>query len=358
MRWLDDERGVSLVFVAILLLVLFGFAAFAVDASALYEERRELQNGADAAVLAIAEDCAFGLATGLIPCDVPYATGTADAYADANAQDAAAGIEDLILDTSAATVTVVTNTEEAGTASTLFAPFFAQVFGYGGTTVHGQATAAWGYPAGLSTIPLIISVCEYDKFADPLVVGPPPVGWTPAPTVILFHDGNTTEECAAEAEQDADEDGKLDGGFGWLETSEGCGVEIENDGWVSSDPGASASTGCDPATLKELILEKVVFIPYFDDLVSCTGAELYCATMPPPSGPLPNGKWYHVQDFGAFYVTGYNFAGQYKETINPSGVLPCFGDKRCIEGYFTTGSASAGDIGGEFKGVVIVKLTG
>ena len=73
MRWLDDERGVSLIFVAILLPVLFGFAVFAVDAAALYEERRELQNGADAAVLAIAEDCAFGLATGSIPCDVPAA---------------------------------------------------------------------------------------------------------------------------------------------------------------------------------------------------------------------------------------------------------------------------------------------
>ncbi|MFQ5948646.1 MAG: hypothetical protein ACE5KX_07290, partial [Acidimicrobiia bacterium] len=224
---------------------------------------------------------------------------------------------------------------------------------YSGTTVHGQATAIWGYPVGLTTLPLIISVCEYDKFAKgQLVYDPPPPGYTaPDPTVLLFHDGKTTEECNAQAGQDADADGKLDGGFGWLETSGSCSTDIQSGGWVASDPGSSTSTGCDPSTLKQLLYGEIVLIPIFDDVLKCTGSEPQCLTE-----NLPNGKWYHVEDFVAFYVTGYNFAGQYKETL--TGSLPCFGDERCLEGYFTTGTTLVGDIGGDFKGVVIVKLIG
>ena len=64
MRWItalrDDERGASAVLVAILLVPLLGFAAIALDVGALYVERGQLQNGADAAALAIAQDCSDG----------------------------------------------------------------------------------------------------------------------------------------------------------------------------------------------------------------------------------------------------------------------------------------------------------
>ena len=93
MRWLNaagramaradsDESGFSLVFAAILMVVLIGMAAFAIDVGRLYAERRELQNAADAAVLAIAEDCGHGE-----PCDNGTASATADLFADLNASD-------------------------------------------------------------------------------------------------------------------------------------------------------------------------------------------------------------------------------------------------------------------------------
>ena len=56
----DDERGAVLVWVALMLTVLIGVGALVIDAGALYTEKRQLQNGADAAALAVAADCANG----------------------------------------------------------------------------------------------------------------------------------------------------------------------------------------------------------------------------------------------------------------------------------------------------------
>ena len=60
--------GAVAIMVALLAVVIFGIAAYVIDISALYQERRELQNGADAAALAIARDCAMG------DCGDDYAT--------------------------------------------------------------------------------------------------------------------------------------------------------------------------------------------------------------------------------------------------------------------------------------------
>jgi hypothetical protein len=96
--------------------------------------------------------------------------------------------------------------------------------------------------------------------------------------------------------------------------------------------------------LYDLIYQKTVLIPYFDDT---TGAGI--------QGLGANGE-YHIAGLGAFHVTGYNFGGQYKA---PSASLaPCSGDERCVRGYFTTAQIHDGPLGGENFGVVIVKLVG
>ena len=55
-----DDRGAVLVWVALMIVVLLGVGALVLDVGALCVERRELQNGADAAALAVAQDCAEG----------------------------------------------------------------------------------------------------------------------------------------------------------------------------------------------------------------------------------------------------------------------------------------------------------
>ena len=53
-----DDRGVAAIMTVILLVVLIGMAAFAVDLGAAYTNKRQLSIGADAAALAAAKSYA------------------------------------------------------------------------------------------------------------------------------------------------------------------------------------------------------------------------------------------------------------------------------------------------------------
>ena len=57
---LSDERGATAVVFALLLVPVLGFAAIAVDIGSLYAERARLQVAADAAAIAVAQDCSRG----------------------------------------------------------------------------------------------------------------------------------------------------------------------------------------------------------------------------------------------------------------------------------------------------------
>jgi len=52
MKWMKDERGVSLIMAAMLIVVLLGMVALAVDVGRLYVARQFLVNSCDAAALA------------------------------------------------------------------------------------------------------------------------------------------------------------------------------------------------------------------------------------------------------------------------------------------------------------------
>jgi Flp pilus assembly protein TadG len=76
-----DDRGAIGVLIALLIGggVLLGMAAMVIDVGEIYQNRAELQNGADAGALAIARQCALGT------CTSGTALTTADTFADANA---------------------------------------------------------------------------------------------------------------------------------------------------------------------------------------------------------------------------------------------------------------------------------
>jgi Flp pilus assembly protein TadG len=318
MQRLIDDHGAVGVFTAITLVVVLGMAGFTVDVGAMYVERGELRNGADAAVLSIAEDCALGVGS----CDPATARAEAQQFADDNASDGHAGVDEVDLDVTGRRVRVVTKTETADGGDTL-EPYFAKIVGFNGSTVYADATAVWGYPASMrNVLPLIISQCEF-----------PGAESLPGPSDILyFHDGNNADPCNAQAGQDTDGDAMLSGGFGWLETSGDCAASMDQGDWVHTDPGSSTSGGCSPSDISGL-LGRSTPLPIFDDI----------------DGVGSNGR-YHVAGFAMFFITGYNFGGQYK--ANP----PCHGDERCVSGYFTTGVVHDGDLGGTNRGIVIVKL--
>lgn len=371
-----EDDGVTLVFIAVTILGLLAMAAFAIDFGSIWEERRQLQNGADAAALAIAEDCGRGAC----PADV-YAT--AEIYVDGNARDGAAWAYNV--DMSVPNQVTVYNATENPGGDHLHDLLFAGAVGFGDFTVGADATVVWGYPLQIETLPIIISECEWNKFEAGWPAGggtlyPDPPNYNTADMAeIQFHDGNATEDCAAVAGQDVDGDNRLEGGFGWLK-SPGCvpqvygatNVDPNNPeyGWVAGDPGSSPASGCtDPGgdVIENLLLDKdvygnlipkTIFIPYFDDIwTGPANGSGYCGS---------NGKCYHIAGYGAFHVTGYRFSGgpQYSRYANPplSG-LPCSGpgqnDIRCMTGYFVNTVYTGGAVlGGEDRGVVVIKFTG
>jgi hypothetical protein len=73
----------------------------------------------------------------------------------------------------------------------------------------------------------------------------------------------------------------------------------------------------------------VQMIPYFDEARA--------------SG---NNGEYRVLGYGALYITGYNFAGQFKANSLIDGKLPCKGSDRCIQGYFIGNWSAGGTQGG------------
>lgn len=76
--WESDEGAIAVV-VAVVMVVLLAFAAIAVDAGAMYSQRRQMQTAADAAALAGVQN---------LPTDPDLALASADDYAVANLPDA------------------------------------------------------------------------------------------------------------------------------------------------------------------------------------------------------------------------------------------------------------------------------
>ena len=95
----SSERGAAGVTVAVMMLVLIGAGAMAVDVGQIYAERAQLQNGADSGALAVARSCDPG------PCTASLATP----LANANSND---GSSDAVVDLSVAGKVTVTTTPD------------------------------------------------------------------------------------------------------------------------------------------------------------------------------------------------------------------------------------------------------
>ena len=301
-----DERGVVGVIVAMLLGagVLTGMAALVLDIGQIYQERIELQNGADAAVLGVAKSCALGACT----------AGVVGQLADGNASNLTGGTEGVALVCGSGSLgtcpastgsiadcpppppagtnfaDVYTETQTAS-GSTLLPPVFAQtVLGssYQGTTVRACAQAEWGAPSAATADALTISACEWDQAtqegalyapAPPYPQNAPPAAsfdrkltWNPDNGV-----GCTTEPSGADGP----------GTFGWAaDTTGNCTLPV-------SGPSFPAGTGPSVSASCQLVLQNAqqdqipILVPVYVSSDSAAGT-------------------YALQGFADFVVTGYN----------------------------------------------------
>jgi Flp pilus assembly protein TadG len=358
------ERGVIGVLVAVLIGggVLFGMAALVVDVGQFYQERAELQNGADAAALAVAKSCATGnctpglaaqyanlnasaltggtaavnlvcgTGTGLAPCTTPSTGKMFDCPA---APAAGAGFVD-----------VHTSTQLPG-GSTLLPPIFARTLtgmgNYQGSTVYACAQAAWGAPSGANTIAFTISACSWDlatnqgtTFAPP---PPYPPNTLPSPSqdqVLNVTSGNgigcSTEPSGADAP----------GNFGWTsDPTNTCSLSVSG---AFAGTGVSASQACQTALAADQANRTLLLLPVYISI-----------------GGTGNNAVYTLKGFAAFVVTGYHLSGfNAPDWLNSKN--DCNGSHKCINGYFTQALIpSATGVGGggyPYLGAAVVGLTG
>ena len=208
MQRIRDERGAVGVVVALLMVPLIGLAAIAIDVSAMYAERQQLQTGADAGALAIAQDCGRG-ACG--------STGqTAQTFATSNLNKA----------TSTATVTSLTASQVTVRNAGVKQHWFAPVLGVNSSTISASATVAWGSPTGgTAVLPLAFSLCEWRKQTG----GGMPSGTIPT-TIYLTK--SSASDCIT-ADCTGPSGNLVPGGFGWLTTNAGT---CQTSSTIGGDP--------------------------------------------------------------------------------------------------------------------------
>jgi len=278
----QDDSGIATIFVILIMVVLLGAAAVALDGGAVIVSKRSVQNSADAAALAAATDCGRGAAC---PPGVTSYLRTGETTPGA------------VINSGAHTATV--------TVSKVVDFTFGPAIGMRSGTVSRSATARWGTIGGGSTIPLIISQCE---FSLALLNGTTDV-------ILYMGDPSPHSGCT----------GSPPGGFGWLSQT-GCEVPTTAGGQVAGATGVS-SHGGESCVIS--LLWKEVLVPMFS-AYSGTGS----------SGT------YTVAGYAAFKITGYSFNG-----IDFSG-LPkkCPDDKTrgtyCIKGDFVRFTTEQGTPGG------------
>jgi hypothetical protein len=352
--------------VALTSVVLFAFGAFAIDISSLWAERRQVQNGADAASLAVAQSCAAG--------DCNSGSGyelLAQQYADDNANDNASNVPEVCGPASSGLPTCTDpptttppgdgwvmvrtqtgNDDGAGVVPPILAKFL--VPGYDGSTVKTYAIANWGAPQGVDGgLALTFSACEWleavgvdsiDDQATAAYPAPPPypnttdasipakyspAGWPVDASgdsmerTIYLHDTSAAGTCpAGPAGSD------LPGGFGWLDnTDDTCYATTNADDQLTVDPGNNVTNPCKDAL--DASLGTVIYLPVFDSTNDLNG----------------NNGAYNIAGYAAFYMTGY-YLGSVKEPSAVTGDYPCSGQARCISGFFTEAlSANDGNTG-------------
>lgn len=359
-RVTQDDRGAVAVLVAICMTALLGVGALVVDVGQIYAERRQLQNGADAAVLSLAMDCPLpaGCSTDT------SAGGQAGLKAGQNALDTTATVTEIcgtgtnltgcspewgigpwdcrpVPSGLAAAPYVQVRTQTSSGGGALLPPLLARTLvpGYPGTTVRACARASWGPPAGLtSQLPITISMCEFQKYTAGGLAPPPPYADASYEETIYFHN-NTADAPPCPAGPSGSD---LPGGFGWLDTTEDCVATTDSGDWVDASTGVPPPSSCSNAELLAMV-GKIVNIPIFDSTNDLSGS---------------NGA-YHIVGYAAFYLTGYVFPSAKTKSIL-TNTFPCGGPDHCISGVFTTDpSPVSGTIGtGPSMGTTVVQMSG
>jgi hypothetical protein len=325
----NGERGAAGVLVAVMMLVLIGAGAMAVDVGQIYAERAQLQNGADSGAVAVLQACHK---TG---CTQSQAEGIAQSLANSNANDASSNLYEV--DLSANEVTVRTTTRNGSNGEGFLSKMFASALNAPPATVGAHATAALTFPGSGSGFPLAIS----DKCYN--LSGASETGQVQK---ISYKPGGT---CTGPSGT------QIPGGWGWLDQDSPCeAITQTGSNLIGSDPGNNPPGGCQQILdgWKSTILaggEVKVAFPIFND-----------ATNQGQNGA------FNIIGFATFKIWGWKFGNnhiyEFRNTKDDPGMnssLACSaGNNRCVIGQFVkyeSIESFSGTPGANF-GTVVVRL--
>lgn len=370
-----DDRGAIGVLVAVLFGggVLLGMAAMVVDVGQIYQNRAELQNGADAGALAVARQCILSNCGAPMTTALSYANSNASALTG-NAADVKtvcgldvqnpaalnpcpASIEGTALTacpedpTNGASFVDVLASTKLANGSTLLPPVFARALvggpTYNGETVKACAQAEWGFAQAANTLALTISVCQWQDLTGG--------GGSGFNTLVPVYIKGKAKQCAGPAGLN------MPGGFDWLQTTNTspCTAYINlTTSTTVSSTGAAVSSGCKTALQNDINARASVFVPVFGCPDPPTAVP-WC----PVTGTGANAQYYII-GLASFVITGYSdLSGQGNTGPKAYGNYSlCINNDPCLEGYFSPGLSPVSDYisttGSYGFSVKAVKLSG
>jgi hypothetical protein len=313
-------------------LVLIGAGALAVDVGQIYAERAQLQNGADASALAVAQACHKS------GCTQTEAEAFAAELANSNSNDGDSSVSEVDLSVPDQ-VTVRTSTKNG--SSSVLTKLFASALDAPAVSVGAHATASIQIPGSGAGFPLALSECQYD-LSDAVETGLlQQIRYKPGMAGCTSTSGHA-----------------IPGGFGWLDQNAGqCQAATDTADNASYDPGADypnkPGENCD-SILQSWINtlqagdEVLGIFPVFDN-----------------AGKDKGKGWFHIRGYATFQMVGWKFGGGTTgpRTYNnsPTPATACVDPCRGIIGKFKkfeSIDAFEGNSGtGDDLGTVFIRLT-
>jgi Flp pilus assembly protein TadG len=376
----DDRGAVTVAFGLIIALVVLPLLALVADSGVAWFERRQLQNGADAAALAVAFDCARAVTNSAVAdrCTTTAGAATAAPYARWNdtrdGNSVVTSVEPAGLSPTTGEVTVATaSASDAGAPVPLLLGLLLSAEERDALTFGAAATAAWGGAASGNSLPFIV---PYTLSAEACPASPIPA------TAGPFR----SWDCARRYQQDnfptfVNAQGLIPEGGPYPSDPRRAPVIVQNDddhpsgsfGWLSDSGPTTCSASLsiyEPATSN-------------GNNSKCNRAELISTALNQDRllalfeqgehwGNGSNAK-YEVYGFTGIRVTGWNFSGnRYPNgagTNWESGQPVCkpgywsgspsevSNSDRCFRGWLVAMNPGSGGIGGPSVGVQNVQLT-
>jgi hypothetical protein len=341
-----DRGGIAPVVAALLSSgVLLGLAALVIDVGNMYAEHEQLQTGADAAAIRVAQVCAGSVAD----CTVPDAEVLAGRYARDNARNGEAGARVcgrggelpecrvpsgpqracvLPAPDTGDYVEIRTHTLRPD-GSTLLPPVFADavIDGFDGAAVTACARAAWGAPASARGLAMTISICDWSRYTGNGATYPA------VEQAIAVYDETAPTACAIAGASPGNR-----GGFRWLAGADrGCRTAVSVAASYEAAAGDSVPGRC-PDALTRLVEEPApVLVPVFNAVTVQGGGSVR----------------YTVRGIAAFVLTGWRLPGSQRPS--PTRSTCDAGATACVFGYFARGLVpGGGTLGGPDLGAHVV----